>query len=587
MPSKRNKQLPLQPKYNRPNEPVRINEGQAARARGDKASGAWRFPKNLTIKNPAQIIATISGATNTSIWYDEKFEFFFWGSPDNVARAKVDLETNIIQDNPTFQHRYQSIGPPRDAQFEAMGSFVWPSKEYSPEKELGERNFDRLNQIRQENNCHIEYDVSRSSFIVRGSAVRDVQEALLRIKGLLCKVVAQSSPIQRLYLIQNDCPTLSLKDHALPLVYTSGGMQQPRFGKTAKSKDSILKQEDVLVNARLMKDRVMQTLSKVHWHQGHIDFRVHLGTLVLLSYKPFTQIDLADYKDMLADSYNFRAKVTEELGDKELENSLLHRFLSATDSFDPCDRFTNDLADTKPEYTASIEVDLKDGRGNVLITKKWHQDNGTFRQSEPEYKRLEGNSGRTRFLEVCVTDTVTDLTWLLDISALKVQESTHLPQWIREHGDYYVNIDAEKARLAQSFCEFETLGRIPKPLPNKRAIREKIIWRFEMKAPYIGYEVELAKVFNKGYTPTPGAVGGREAVTSFEERWTVDVKHRQWSTQLAENHELRVGKGGEWKADIQSWFPVDSDDRQEKLKGHIVLLQVLQRVQDIVTGRSH
>lgn len=85
MPSKRNKQLPLQPKYNRPNEPVRINEGQAARARGDKASGAWRFAKNLTIKNPAQIIATISDATNTSIWYDEKFEFFFWGSPDDVT----------------------------------------------------------------------------------------------------------------------------------------------------------------------------------------------------------------------------------------------------------------------------------------------------------------------------------------------------------------------------------------------------------------------------------------------------------------------------------------------------------------------
>lgn len=85
MPSKRNKQLPLQPKYNRPNEPVRINEGQAARTRGDKASGAWRFAKNLTIKNPAQIIATISDATNTSIWYDEKFEFFFLGSPDNVT----------------------------------------------------------------------------------------------------------------------------------------------------------------------------------------------------------------------------------------------------------------------------------------------------------------------------------------------------------------------------------------------------------------------------------------------------------------------------------------------------------------------
>ena len=105
-----------------------------------------------------------------------------------------------------------------------------------------------------------------------------------------------------------------------------------------------------------------------------------------------------------------------------------------------------------------------------------------------------------------------------------------------------------------------------------------------MKAPYAGYEVEVAKVFNRSYTPQ--LVGGREPKTTFEERWTVDVKHRQWSSLLSENTELRAGMGAEWKADLQSWFPVESVDTNDKLMGHVELMHVLQRVQDIVLGKS-
>ena len=258
--------------------------------------------------------------------------------------------------------------------------------------------------------------------------------------------------------------------------------------------------------------------------------------------------------------------------------------MSATDTLNPCDRFAHHLADTKPEYTASIEVDVKDGNGTVLITKRWHEENGSFSASNPEFKRVVANTGRTRFVEVCLSDTLSDLTWLLDISALGAPKSSHLPDWVRNHGEHYVNLIPEKARNAEAFCDFESYEGKAKPLAHKRAIREKIIWRFDMKAPYAGYEVEVAKVFNRSYTPQ--LVGGREPETTFEERWTVDVKHRQWSSLLSENTELRAGMGAEWKADLQSWFPVESDDTNDKLMGHVELMHVLQRVQDIVLGKS-
>ncbi|CAD0083175.1 unnamed protein product [Aureobasidium vineae] len=575
MPSIHNKRTPLQPRHNRSNAPLRLNEALAAMKRGDQPIDTWRFAKNMSIKDPSQTIATIGKATNTHIHYDNKFEFKFWGAPDDVKRAKVDLTTNILQDNPTFQHQQGAVGPPRDAQFEAMGSFLWPAEEYEPAKALGHRNFESLNPIRKENNCVINYDSSRSSFIVKGN-IEDVQEALLRIRGLLCKAVVQSYPVQRLYLVQNDCQEVILKDLPLKVVYQAGAQSQSSLRKTVKSIGAKPKVEDIALNAKRMKDLVIQTLSKVHWHQGHIDMRVHLGKLNLITYQTFDRKSLPDYKEMISDSYNFRAKITED---------LLLRFLSATNSLKPCDRFVYDLADTKPEYIASIEVDIKDGRGNVLITKKWHQENGSFSSSNPEFKRMVEKIGRTRFLEVYLMDTLSDLTWLLDISALEVPESSHLPQWVRDHGEYYVNLKPDKARNAESFCDFETYEGKLKPLAHKRAIREKIIWRFEMKEPYAGYEVEVAKVFNRVYTESP--IGGREPVTTFEERWTVDVKHRQWSSLLSENHELRAGMGAEWKADIQSWFPVESNDTNEKLKGHVELLHALQSVQDIVLGKRN
>lgn len=148
---------------------------------------------------------------------------------------------------------------------------------------------------------------------MKGS-VENVQEALLRIRGLLCKVVAQNSPIQRLCLVQNDCQEVTLTNLYLPVVYQAAASFQPRVAKTVKSVGATLRAQDVALNAKRLKDLVIQTLRKVHWHQGHIDLRVHLGKLDMITYEPFDNDSksLTEYKEMITDSYNFRAKVTEE-----------------------------------------------------------------------------------------------------------------------------------------------------------------------------------------------------------------------------------------------------------------------------------
>jgi hypothetical protein len=189
---------------------------------------------------------------------------------------------------------------------------LWPSEQYIPEEALGHRNFELLNPVRKENNCVIDYNSSRSCFVVKGGS-EDVQQAILRIRGLLCRTVAQSSPVQRLFLIQNECQKFTLTDHPPKMVWKAGTVFKQGMKKTVKSVGARQRPEDIALNAKRMKDLVIQTLSKVHWHQGHIDLRVHLGTLLLETYVPFegdtkTQ---AEYKEMI-ESHNFCAKATEE-----------------------------------------------------------------------------------------------------------------------------------------------------------------------------------------------------------------------------------------------------------------------------------
>jgi hypothetical protein len=230
-------------------------------------------------------------------------------NPLKVKQAVNLLETNISQANPTFQHHSEDAGPPQGIEFEAMGCFVWPCSEFPPERELGQRNFEQLNPIRTEFGCKIEYNVTRSAFVVRGDA-KGVETALDRIKGLLYKAVARQNPLRRRYLVRNQCQKVHLTSYALPAVFRSGSAQAPRVDKTFKTQGPRQKTDSLLL-AKEIRNSVMQTLGKIHRHQGHIDLRVHMGTLLLKKISPFSSLDLTEYKSMIADP-SFEGCITEE-----------------------------------------------------------------------------------------------------------------------------------------------------------------------------------------------------------------------------------------------------------------------------------
>ncbi|CAD0094476.1 unnamed protein product [Aureobasidium mustum] len=84
MPPKHNHRTPLQSRPSRSNAPAPVNDSLAAKQRGEDPIDIFKLAKNMTIKNPSQTLMAIGRVTNTHIAYDGKFEFRFWGSPDNV-----------------------------------------------------------------------------------------------------------------------------------------------------------------------------------------------------------------------------------------------------------------------------------------------------------------------------------------------------------------------------------------------------------------------------------------------------------------------------------------------------------------------
>ena len=193
-----------------------------------------------------------------------------------------------------------------------QGSFTWPSLEFPPERELGTFNFELLNQIRHECFCHISYDAARSSFIVKGKNAKALREALMRIRGVLCEIVARSNSAQRTYLLLNDCKEVHLREYAHPSIVQTGMPRESGMGKIIQSTGAKKKPDRLRPTAQEMKNTTIQTLNKIRGYRGNLIMRAHLGVLCLKQYRmPGGRSSLQDYKGMINDP-NFEAIITEE-----------------------------------------------------------------------------------------------------------------------------------------------------------------------------------------------------------------------------------------------------------------------------------
>lgn len=262
---------------------------------------------------------------------------------------------------------------------------------------------------------------------------------------------------------------------------------------------------------------------------------------------------------------------------------MLGRFQNATRFLQPTDLEVKDLFNVKPEYQASIVIDIRDNMGDLVVSKSWTADQGgNLNPSEPDFSRLNRESQRTSFLEACLSDMVTGWTWQLGISAVQVQDVGKLPTWARDLGLFYVKADAQRGRALRPFVDFEKdhEGQ-PLIVARKKSMKQRIVWKFKIQGFYDKYEVELAKVFNTEYTANE--LPGNESFTHFEERWTVDVINVDWDNILCQNRIIGIGEMAPLPLNIHAWFPTNAQDERS---GHIELLHVLQLVQGIVRGTT-
>lgn len=222
------------------------------------------------------------------------------------------------------KNRYRQF-PPTNKAFGAIGTFHWPSKEFRPEEAFG-MSCEAFDPIRMEHSCYIIYSSEKSIFQVFGK-VQDVQAALLCIRKTAFNICSRTINPVRAYMLQwRSGPPPShvfLEEYMGPVIIASQGKeaigQDPSYSPRG---EGVLDDESAVqlahtrasVNAERVKTTIRNALRKVHYLQGHLNFRIRLGTFLLAQYKKLSDgelWELADYEEMVGAS-QFVGRVTEE-----------------------------------------------------------------------------------------------------------------------------------------------------------------------------------------------------------------------------------------------------------------------------------
>lgn len=228
---------------------------------------------------------------------------------ENVANSSSDIKRN----------RYRQF-PPTDMAFEAIGTFHWPSDEYSPDEAFG-KSCEALDPIRMDCECYIKFSDERSVFLVCGKA-SSVRSAITRIRLTCYQMAARHISPVRAYLIQwRDLSTIPthvyVEEQEDPKV--EGAAQSilshsPRGEGRMKDQDEIscaLESSDI--NAERIRSIIASAMGKLHYYRGHLQLRVRLGIFVLETYKnPEDGFFTLDEYEAMTRETQFAGRVTTE-----------------------------------------------------------------------------------------------------------------------------------------------------------------------------------------------------------------------------------------------------------------------------------
>lgn len=254
----------------------------------------------------------------------------------------------------------------------------------------------------------------------------------------------------------------------------------------------------------------------------------------------------------------------------------------------------HELSDIQPTYTAMLTVDPNDGGGFVQLSKSWKEsENDLVEKTGASWNRLRiGESAGKCLLQTCVVNLEDGLSWAFEIDGRSPTDVDTLPPALQDLGLYHFNIKQHEARDIEGtdvWCEFEkNENGKPRQVARKKRLELYTSWEFGIKNSY--YTVEVMKTQMVRYDAVAATLAGQEQATVFEPRWAIQVKHQNWELNVAENANLGVGCGAGWRADLETWFPMDdSFDKGaagSRNNGHVELMEKLIRIQSIIKGEN-
>ncbi|KAI7496103.1 hypothetical protein KC367_g6903 [Hortaea werneckii] len=465
--------------------------------------------------------------------------------------------------------------PPPEKRFQAMGSFHWPIDECRPDEVLGS-SYEALDPIRMDCSCHITFHAGLGVFRVAGTA-SEVKAGLQRLRQTCFQIAARQVFPVRKYLLrwpQETVPDylyLEPYDHPVSLTYESTQLtnhgRSPRGEYLDEDARPARAAMETAVNTRRVRNMIISMLGKLHYFRGSIQMRIRLGTLLLKQYKPPADdiYDLEEYERMTNET-QFQAEVTQELGDRPIEERLLDYLQQHAGSLlSPLEATISELHEVKPTFFATFT--FHDSAGDLCLTIEWHEalehmnsDRVEYVEKERRWTRFERDSGHAAsLLDINLTDLNSGWAWQFDILASQPVDERKVPHTLQNFANG-IRIDAPSAAKLKAKAPIVLRYNA---LSNLIRVQERMCYGYVIANSE--FNLEISRFQNRLYHPrsstsTPGDAArssSRAGPDVYEPRWSLSVYRQAWDTFFNENERLPVGQGVKWNCDINIWFPAD------------------------------
>jgi hypothetical protein len=182
--------------------------------------------------------------------------------------------------------------------------------------------------------------------------------------------------------------------------------------------------------------------------------------------------------------------------------------------------------------------------------------------NEPSHvwSRLDrGATSLSSLIDISLLNLKNRSAWHFELSASHAVEKTRLDP--RYHDIVKsIRADVHVARQQRADIPFVRFA----PYAGVKTLRQLTSYKFLLKNS--GYTLELTRFQDRVYTPRIHSNGDPECAV-YEPRWSVEVYHSEWDSNLAANERLAVGETVGWSNDVKKWFPEDDNDDLGQVKG--------------------